>query len=203
VSGAWNNDERGYNAGAVYAWVRDAQGTWRFSVKIMAEDGAYEDVFGASVAIESDLLAVGAFPWDEGRFGTVYLYRRTTPATWVPAGRLYAPDGRPDDFFGWSLGLKSGMLIVGAPFHDGPGGEDSGAAYIFDLTRGPRGGLVGKPGDINKDGVTDLEDYKLFAACLTGPETPVPNLCLSSRLDCDDDADLADFAILQQHLAEP
>jgi hypothetical protein len=51
--------------------------------------------------------------------------------------------------------------------------------------------------------VTDLEDYKLFVACLTGPETPVPNLCLSSRLDCDDDADLADFAILQQHLAGP
>jgi hypothetical protein len=203
VAGAYNNDEREYNAGAVYVWVRDAQGSWRFSVKIMAEDGAFRHLFGWSVALEDDLLAVGALAATEGSIGTVYLYRRVAPATWVPAGRLYAPDGRRDDFFGWSLGLKDGMLIVGAPFHDLPGGEDSGAAYIFDLTRGPHGAPDGRGGDINKDGVTDLEDYKLFVACLTGPETPVPNLCLSSRLDCDDDADLADFAILQQHLAGP
>jgi hypothetical protein len=75
--------------------------------------------------------------------------------------------------------------------------------YLHDLSRGPTGPPYAPRGDINQDGVTDLEDYKLFAACLTGPETPVANLCLSSRLDCDADADLADFAILQQHLAGP
>jgi hypothetical protein len=117
--------------------------------------------------------------------------------------RIATDDRRGGDVFGYSLALQAGMLLVGAPFHDGPAGEDSGAVYVYDLTRGPGGGLIGKPGDINKDGVTDLEDYKLFAACLAGPETPVANLCLSSRLDCDADADLADFAILQQHLAGP
>jgi hypothetical protein len=206
VTGAHHHDGFGDNTGAAYIFRRDTEGVWRQVAKLSPPDAQPSDRMGYAVAMEGDLIAVGGLPSiDERGFlaGVVNLYKETEPGRWAHVGELAPAERNPLDQFGLSLALENGILLVGAPFTDGPAGEDSGAVYVYDLTRGPRGGLDGRGGDINKDGVTDLEDYKLFAACLTGPETPVPNLCRSARLDCDDDADLADFAILQQHLAGP
>jgi hypothetical protein len=46
-----------------------------------------------------------------------------------------AEDARPGDDFGRSVALDGRLAIVGAPQHD-VGGEDSGAAYIFDVLSG-------------------------------------------------------------------
>ena len=38
-----------------------------------------------------------------------------------------------------------------------------------------------------------LNDYALFAPCLTGPEGGVRAICAAANLDCDNDIDLRDF----------
>jgi hypothetical protein len=204
IAGAPFHDGFDDNAGAGYVFRRSREGVWEQVAKLPPADPQFEDVLGFAVAIEGDIIAVNGQPFiDERgpRAGVVHLYREVEPGRWEHVVEIAPSFRNAGDQFGRSLALQNGILLVGAPFTDGPAGEDSGAVYVYDLTRGPSGAPDGRGGDINKDGVTDLEDYKLFAACLTGPETPVPNLCLSSRLDCDDDADLADFVILQQHLA--
>jgi hypothetical protein len=50
-------------------------------------------------------------------------------------------------------------------------------------------------GDCNGDGVEDLADYAVFAACMTGPNLgPIGSGCWCIDLDVDDDVDLRDFA---------
>lgn len=55
-------------------------------------------------------------------------------------------------------------------------------------------------GDVNGDGVIDIEDFDLFAVCLHGPDVFPPDGCEQADLSDDSDVDLADFAEFQQAL---
>ncbi len=46
----------------------------------------------------------------------------------------------------------------------------------------------------------DVDDYALFASCLTGPEGGVRAICTAANLDCDNDIDLLDFVRFQSTL---
>ena len=54
------------------------------------------------------------------------------------------------------------------------------------------------PGDFDDDGDRDLDDYRPFGYCLTGPGGGVLSGCEPGNLDHDDDVDLADFARFQE-----
>jgi hypothetical protein len=86
--------------------------------------------------------------------------------------------------------MDDGTLLVGA-WLDDDNGENSGSVYVYELER---------CGDINEDGVIDMNDYALFHECMTGPGAPVRLSCESADLDRDTDADLHDFALLTQSL---
>jgi hypothetical protein len=63
-------------------------------------------------------------------------------------------------------------------------------------------------GDLDCSGIVDAADLELFASCLAGPDAPRPSACLAYNfrrvdLDADNDADLADFALLQALAGSP
>jgi hypothetical protein len=53
-------------------------------------------------------------------------------------------------------------------------------------------------GDLDGDGVLGAGDLTLFAGCLLGPDVSIPAECVPSDLELDGDADLFDYALLQQ-----
>ena len=66
------------NAGAAYLYQLEANGTVTYLTKVVAPDGAAEDVFGISVSRSGNILAVGAYYADPGGLsdaGAAYLYQ--------------------------------------------------------------------------------------------------------------------------------
>lgn len=108
--------------------------TLRFAGKVAAPSTA-ENVFGISVQIAGDLLAVGT-PWDSEkgyRAGAVYLYR-ATGRDWQQIAKLTPKTPVAKAMFGSSLDLKGERLIVGAPGEKEGKLISAGAVYVFEQT---------------------------------------------------------------------
>ncbi|MEA1895336.1 MAG: FG-GAP repeat protein, partial [Euryarchaeota archaeon] len=75
VVGAWRGGDGGPWSGSAYIFTRDGT-TWTEQAKITANDGAAYDCFGASVAISSDCMVVGADHKDDAdtNSGSAYIY---------------------------------------------------------------------------------------------------------------------------------
>ncbi len=102
--------------------------------ELTASDGIPLDQFGTSVAIDGTNILVGV-EWDKYDGyprGSVYLFDLVTGQELF---KLYPPDGAPGDLFGWSVSLDGDRALIGAHQHDEQG-EDSGSAYLFDVTTG-------------------------------------------------------------------
>ena len=99
--------------------------------KLLASDGAAEDVFGASVSISGDTALVSAHrDADKGSSsGSAYIFVRSV-GEWVQQAKLIASDGSFSDIFGYSVSLSGNTALVGAP-QDNDDGPDSGSAYVF------------------------------------------------------------------------
>ncbi len=102
--------------------------------KLLADDGAMRDFFGAAVAISGATAIVGAVGDDDNGAGSgsAYLFDTKTGAQ---IAKLLADDGRAEDEFGRAVAINGDTAIVGAWFDD-DNGTDSGAAYLFDITTG-------------------------------------------------------------------
>jgi choice-of-anchor B domain-containing protein len=109
--------------GVVYVY-RPANGGWQQVQELLASDASDTDGFGRSIAVNGDLLLVGA-----DSVGTAYLFRRQA-GSWVETARL-APDGKVAGF-GDAVALGDGLILVGAP--GGNGGE--GSVFIFEPVEG-------------------------------------------------------------------
>jgi hypothetical protein len=111
------------SSGAVFV-RQQPNGDW---TKLMPPSGGNElksAHFGATVALDGDLLAVGAPGYDSGA-GAVFLYRRVAGA-WIPEEEWTSQGGH----FGDALSLDGERLAVGAPTE--PGGTNSlGGVHLF------------------------------------------------------------------------
>ena len=139
------------DSGAAYVFTK-VDGVWSQAAKLTASDGAANDEFGVSVAIEGDTVVVGAHKHDansNSAAGASYIF--TKPATgWAndpdinyrtETARLTAPDGAANDEFGISVAVHGDeenrdTVVVGAHQHDitddqGITSGDAGAAYVF------------------------------------------------------------------------
>ena len=103
-------------------------------LKLFASDGAAGDQFGSSVAIDNDVLVVGAPDADDGGIdsGAAYLFQASTG---IELLKFTPTDGAAGDAFGFSVAIAGGIVAVGAPGKD-DNGADSGAAYLFDASTG-------------------------------------------------------------------
>lgn len=82
------------------------------------------------VAISTRVAARGK-RFNFGQKGEVLTFNRTSPHT-ISAGSVRrASDGAALDYFGSSVALDAGSLVVGAPFDDHAGGVDAGSVYVF------------------------------------------------------------------------
>ena len=131
VVGAPQDDSGGMNAGSVY--VFDAM-TGTYVRKLSAFDGASEDRFGSSVAIDQGMVVIGSPRDDDSGLssGSAYVYDASTGAF---ISKLTAGDAAGDDQFGTSVDISDGFVCVGSP-NDGDNGAYSGSAYLFDASSG-------------------------------------------------------------------
>jgi hypothetical protein len=93
-------------------------------------------MFGWSVAVDGDMVAVGALSDSANgtNSGAAYVFTRTD-GVWTEQAKLHAGAVTPDHDFGRSVDLSNGTLAVGAP-GDPEKGADTGAAHVFTSTDG-------------------------------------------------------------------
>jgi len=126
VVGAYGDDDAGSASGSAYIFDLDGNQI----AKITASDGAIGDEFGYSMAVGSGRIVVGA-PRDDdsgGQSGSAYIF----DLDGNQIAKITASDGATFDYFGWSVAVGSGRIVVGA-WGDDDAGSASGSAYIFDL----------------------------------------------------------------------
>lgn len=111
--------------GMVYLY-RKAGGSWTEVGTLTASDAKNADGFGASIAVDGAVMAVGAARQNDGR-GAVYVFRKGADGRWTETGRLVAADAAEEDGFGASVAVVGDLVLVGAPAH----AERTGAVYVF------------------------------------------------------------------------
>ncbi len=140
ISGDWaavgapGRDDRGSVSGAVYMF-RKSTGRWRFSQKLLANDGMAGDAF-SSLSIYNNYLAIGA---TRARYngiasGAVYIFKRMDTA-WVQARKIGPEPAVAGSLFGLSMSLRGDYMVVGSR-HDREAGVQYGAAYVFNQNGG-------------------------------------------------------------------
>jgi hypothetical protein len=143
VVGSYDDDDAcpwnpNCNSGAAYVFRRNAGGAdnWGQAAKITATDSITYDQFGGSVAIDGDVIAIGAAYNDPSpvltNTGAVYVFARNEGGAdnWGQTAKLTTRDGRPEDHFGNSVVVDRDIVFVGAWYFDDVGGN-SGLSFIY------------------------------------------------------------------------
>lgn len=138
IAGApFDNNRRG----SVYRFEQTAPGTWSEVAtggRLEAADGTLDDLFGTTVDLDGDVMAIGApFAAVDALLnaGAVYIFERQGDMTVTESQRLIASDATAEALFG-AIDLMGDVLIVGAPRHNRVGRTEMGQAYIFRLAEG-------------------------------------------------------------------
>ncbi|MEZ5403726.1 MAG: BACON domain-containing carbohydrate-binding protein [Bryobacteraceae bacterium] len=161
--GAWNedssatgingaNNDLAVDSGAVYVFVRN-NGVWSQQAYLKAANAGAGDNFGFSVALSENTLVVGAIREDSDasgvngadndlalNAGAAYVFVRNG-GVWSQQAYLKPSNNGVGDWFGYSVSVSAGTVVVGSPFEDSNatgvnGGmnesaSNSGAAYVF------------------------------------------------------------------------
>lgn len=132
VVGAYGNDEIASNAGKAYVYLFNGS-TWVEEEKLTASDANAEDYFGDAVAIDGDVLIVGAPKVDVSTTdtGAAYVFRRHPVFGWVEEKKLVASDAEYYDELGRAVEVEGGLALVGATLEDATAGYDAGSVYIY------------------------------------------------------------------------
>ena len=131
VIGARYDDDHGMQSGSAY--VFDVT-TGNELFKLTASDAVANATFGYSVAISGNTAVIGARSDDDSgsATGSAYVFDIDTGSELF---KLTASDGDALDHFGHSVAASGNLAVIGAKY-DEDRGDQSGSAYIFDLTTG-------------------------------------------------------------------
>jgi hypothetical protein len=145
------------------------------------------DRFGTSVDLDGDIAIIGAYRDDDAASdaGAAYLFDLTTGQQ---IAKVTSTDGEQDDWFGWSVGIGSGVGVAGARLANN-GANDSGGATVFETEDA---GTNQCPADFNNDGVVDGADFGAFGAAF-GSASGDPSYNLNADFNGDGQVDGADF----------
>ena len=132
ICGAVYDDDGGEDSGAVYIY-KLINGIWVYHQKILSSDSSPGDFFGVSLAIDSDIIAVGSVYDDDmgENSGSVSIFQIEN-YYWEETQKIVPDDGEDFDFFANSLDLNTGKLVVSA-FYDDSENINSGSVYIYDM----------------------------------------------------------------------
>ncbi len=126
-------DNTATDSGAAYVFKRTGV-TWAQEAYLKAANPGNTDYFGAYLAVNGNLIAVGAFNEDSnqatisndqtgsadnsaGNAGAVYIFRRTG-VNWVQEAYVKAENVDAGDQFGVNLAVSGDTVVVGANFED-------------------------------------------------------------------------------------
>jgi hypothetical protein len=131
VVGAEGADDDGAASGAAYVYRYDENlSQWIEEAKLTASDAGIGDVFGSGLAVDGDVVVVGA-PHDDdngSNSGSAYVFRYDEgTGLWDQEAKLLAFDGQADQELGQAAVVRGDLIIVGAPSPNAGGG----AAYVF------------------------------------------------------------------------
>ena len=134
IIGAHCSDSLASNAGAAYIFTRIGS-VWTQQQKLLASDGAINDTFGRSVALNVDgsvalISALGDS--DKGsNSGSVYVFTRSG-TIWTQQQKLLASDGVTNDNFGGAIALSSdGSIALIGTYGDDDKATDAGSVFVF------------------------------------------------------------------------
>ena len=113
------------NPSVAYVYKKE-DGVWRLDTKLFGE----EDSYGKTVAINGDIIAIGAESKNEGR-GSVFVYKNSG-GSWGEMQRLTAEDADVNDYFGHSISVDGNYILVGAYNKN----SSAGKAYLFENSDG-------------------------------------------------------------------
>ncbi len=145
--GASLEDGAAIDSGAVHVYER-GPGGWALQQRLSPVALAAGDEFGISVALDGDVLVVGARSDDTqgSETGAAYVFVRGAGG-WQQRLKLLASDAtsstRP--FFGESVAISGDTIVIGANMVDhtcSPPGHECGQAYVFVA---PPGGWAAAP----------------------------------------------------------
>ncbi len=121
VIGARDSDAQGFGSGSAYVFRRTASG-WVQEAMLIRDDGAPDQAFGTSVALDDRTAVVGAPGDDEfgEAAGAAYVYEGSG-GVWVGTIKLRAPSAKPFDAFGASVSIDADLVAAGAPSVTYPG----------------------------------------------------------------------------------
>jgi hypothetical protein len=131
-----NNNLTEAGAAYVYQYIPGVD-VWSYVTILRAAQPTTDEYFGGVVAIDGDLIVVGAFG-DDGASdsssdsGATYLFTRQNNQ-WVAETTLRASNASAFDWFGESVAVAGGHILVGASLEDGSRNtfDNSGAVYLF------------------------------------------------------------------------
>jgi len=133
-------DTSASDAGRVYIYERNAGfgAPWGQVTEITGADTVAGDHFGQSIAIDGDVMVVGAPDARSGgsnRTGAIYVFNRSTtdPHAWVQVVKLAPPlvNGSGGDLFGTSVAIQGNTILAGAPLANLAGAARSGRVFAF------------------------------------------------------------------------
>ncbi len=136
------------NRGAVYSFRYDGS-VWVEEQKLVASDGAEDDSFGQSTALQGGTALIGAFGDDTFR-GSAYTFEYDG-SSWIEGQKLVVSGLEVNDSFGVSVDLDGNAALIGAYRTSATTQGSEGAAYVF-----------------RHDGTQWVEEQKLLPADLTG-----------------------------------
>ena len=136
--GAFYHPDGVTQAGVVYLYQLEANGSAAYLSKVTASDKASSDQFGYSVSLSGDILAVGARSADPNGVsdaGAAYLYQLGANGSVTYLTKITAPDKAASDNFGWSVSQFGNLFVVGASKSDPDGVSDAGPFIFMNWTR--------------------------------------------------------------------
>ena len=126
---------------SIFSRHQGGNNAWDQVAKRWPSDGGIADLFGYSVAISDNTIAVGAF-WDDIGLntdqGSVYILERDQGGlnNWGISKKLTASDGAPFDDFGHAVDIRGDTVVIGANNDDIGTNNLQGSAYVFVRNQG-------------------------------------------------------------------
>jgi hypothetical protein len=157
--------------GAAYVFVEPnggwtGGGTLNQSAKLVAASGQEYELFGYSVAIVNNTIAVGAIQWSsptQEQCGEAYVFIEPTngwAGTLNENADLQVSGGLSEDNFGSAIVVSqtTAAIVVGAEGANVQGNAEQGAVYVFAKPSGGWSGVINQKAELTaKDG--DQEDF--------------------------------------------
>ena len=153
VVSATGEDNHKFNSGSAYVFVRNGS-AWSQQAKLTNANLDDNDSFGESVALDGNIIVVGAEGDDDNGndSGSAFVFVRENGGNWLQETRLTTTDAKEINYFGNSVAVSGDVIVVGA-YKTDVNGTDSGSAYVFSK----RGGVWAQHARLISDQVTEFD----------------------------------------------